>query len=181
MLYYRNLSKHIRDGCWCRYNWDCLFRMTQSVFCLVPTFRNGVLHRWSVFAEPPEGTVSQTLGSPRGGRALLYPRPLQVRAFPQSASVTESSDSVFQLCSGENRLTFDFCSRLQWNSDQVWPLPGPQCPAGTRPAVSAARQKRWRYQTARNSKVSLWTSKAYLSHLYLIEYVWIRYSPTFLL
>lgn len=57
------------------------------VFCLVPTFRNGVLHRWSVFAEPPEGTVSQTLGSQWGGRALLYPRPLQVRPFPQSLSV----------------------------------------------------------------------------------------------
>lgn len=40
--------------------------------------RDWVLHRWPVSAEPAQGTVPQTPGTPRGGWALLHPRPLQV-------------------------------------------------------------------------------------------------------
>lgn len=43
--------------------------------------REWVFYRWSVSAEPLEGTVSQTPGASRGGRALLHPCALQVSAL----------------------------------------------------------------------------------------------------
>lgn len=66
-----------------------------------------------------------------------------------------------------------FCCNSQWNADQVRPLPGSQCSAGARAAVSGTRQARWSYQTLRNSKVSFSkTTKAFK----LFNYVHIQYA-----
>lgn len=54
--------------------------------------RNRSLHRRSVSAESPEGTLPQTPGAPGGGGTLLYPRALQVScSFIERALITTSA------------------------------------------------------------------------------------------
>lgn len=140
--------------------------------------REWVFYRWSVSAEPLEGTVSQTPGASRGGRALLHPCALQVSPL----TITD-----LRLCAHtQPRCMKKWCTvkknpfwhwrrlhphcnccalTFQWDADQIRPLPGSECAAGAWAVVSGARQKRWSGQTLRGSKVSTFTYQAYTHYL----------------